>query len=174
MTDQQTYTDRTDDTLAIRRPYTGVPGVIVNLTGADISEDVAVHIETARLLAMIDAIDPDGVRAYLRETVEPERSVSVTIADLAEVDLADLVDRALRGFDGPVTDPHLPAHIAGGIAEELLQGLHEQRAAERIDAIPEADGPDDMPDLEQARAAGEQIGALVRAFSDAYAAAVKR
>lgn len=96
------------------------------------------------LSLIVPAAEPEVVRAYLRETVEQDRSVTVTIADLAETDLADLVDRSVRGFDGPVNDPHLPAHIAGGIAEELLRGLHEQRGAEQLDAIPDVDGPDDV------------------------------
>ena len=43
--------------------------------------------------------------------------------------------------------------------------------------IPEADSPEDVderPDVDQARAAGEQLGKIMRAFGDAYAEAMKR
>lgn len=79
----------------------------------------SMFVPTARLLAMIDAADPDAMRAYLRETL----------------------------------------------------------AAERLEAIPEADSPEDvdeLPNVEQARAAGEQIGKIMRAFGDAYAEAMRR
>ena len=80
-------------------------------------------IPTAELLAMIDAADPDAMRAYLRET-----------------------------------------------APEVIADLYRPE-------IPEADSPEDVderPDVDQARAAGEQLGKIMRAFGDAYAEAMKR
>lgn len=46
-----------------------------------------------------------------------------------------------------------------------------------FNGIPEADSPEDVderPNVDQARAAGEQLGKVMRAFGDAYAEAMKR
>ena len=85
-------------------------------------------IPTAELLGMIDAADPDAMRAYLRETVE---------------------QTYLENMGMPPVERE----------------------------IPEADSPEDVderPDVDQARAAGEQLGKIMRAFGDAYAEAMKR
>ena len=102
-------------------------------------------IPTAELLAMIDRADPDAMRAYLRETA-PE-----VIADL-----------------------YRPAPAA---AEHFDYLEPVKVTPERLDAVPEADSPEDVderPDVDQARAAGEQLGKIMRAFGDAYAEAMKR
>lgn len=122
MTDQQTYSDLSDVTLTIDAARGWGEPDHLSVTVSDCSCHPSDHpnatgllVPTARLLAMIDAEDPDGMRAYLRETVEHE--------------------------------------------------------------VPEADSPEDideLPDVEQARAAGEQIGKIMRAFGDAYAEAMKR
>lgn len=103
------------------------------------------RVPTFELLAAIDAAEPESMRAYLRETA-PE-----VIADL-----------------------YRPAPAA---AEHFDYLEPVKVTPERLDAVPEADSPEDVderPNVDQARAAGEQLGKIMRAFGDAYAEAMKR
>ena len=102
-------------------------------------------IPSAELLAMIDAADPDAMRAYLRETVEHTYLENMGVPPVER----DTISASIASFKGETTE-------------------HE---------VPEADSPEDvdeLPEVDQARAAGEQIGKMMRAFGDAYAEAMKR
>lgn len=122
MTDRHTYTSTSGSKLLLRLreqdPLAhGSPRLFLMVDGR------GMFIPTAELLAMIDAADPDAMRAYLRET-----------------------------------------------APEVIADLYRPE-------IPEADSPEDVderPDIDQARAAGEQLGKMMRAFGDAYAEARQR
>ena len=105
-------------------------------------------IPTAELLAMIDAADPDAMRAYLRETAP------------------DFVADTLRPT-GPAAD-----HF-------------DYLDAEQLDAIPEADSPEDVDerrlcdplttgDLADLREAGRTLGEAWREFRDAVRAGAGR
>jgi len=125
MTDQpERYIDPRGYTLEIaqRRAHSPRPRLhlAISPNPADLAElPVPVLIPTADLLTMIDAIDPDGVRAYLRETVRPETiTLNVNPGTIDNVELARNISRTLE------------AHRV---------------TPEQLDAVPEADGPDDRP-----------------------------
>ena len=102
-------------------------------------------IPTAELLGMIDRADPAAMRAYLRETVEHTYLENMGVPPVER----DTISASIASFKGETTE-------------------HE---------VPEADSPEDMderPDVDQARAAGEQLGKMMRAFGDVYAEAMKR
>ena len=130
MTDQPTtYADQSGVTLTLDaargwgEPEHLSAGITCECKAHTQIHDLVMFVPTARLLAMIDAADPDAMRAYLRET-----------------------------------------------APEVIADLYRPE-------IPEADSPEDVderPDVNQARAAGEQLGKIMRAFGDAYAEAMKR
>lgn len=114
MTDMHTYTSTGGTRLSIRlrEEYALAHGSTRLFLGVDSS---GMFIPTADLLAVIDAADPDGMRAYLRETVEPE-----TI--------------------------------------DLIDGTTLRVTPEQLDAIPEADGPDDV--IERPSATAERLAVL--------------
>ena len=121
MTDHQIYIARDRSRLHLRRSAIAPDTLFLSTADSDVIASIS--IPTAELLAMIDAADPDAMRAYLRET-----------------------------------------------APEVIADLYRPE-------VPEADSPEDVderPDVDQARAAGEQLGKIMRAFGDAYAEAMKR
>lgn len=68
MTDHQLYIARDRSRLQLRRSATAPDTLFLGT--ADGFAITSISIPTAELLAMIDAADPDAMRAYLRETVE--------------------------------------------------------------------------------------------------------
>ncbi|WP_114856460.1 hypothetical protein [Brachybacterium sp. YJGR34] len=114
MTDQQTHSGQYGTELQIMQHYAD-PEQIVVTTGTRTAPPLtsySVSVPVARLLAMIDAAYPDAMRTYTRETVDTALALPVDR-------LTELVDRSVRGFGGPATDPELPAYIAEGILEDL-------------------------------------------------------
>ena len=104
-----------------------------------------VAIPAGELLAMIDRAAPDAMRAYLRETVEHTYLENMGVPATER----DTISESIASFKGETTERE----------------------------IPEADSPegvDERPNVDQARAAGEQLGKIMRAFGDAYAEAMKR
>ena len=100
----------------------------------------------------------DGIRLSLIPGRDTPAHVSVPVATsalLAAIDAAD--PDAMRAY-------------LRETAPEVIADLYRPE-------IPEADSPEDVderPDVDQARAAGEQLGKIMRAFGDAYAEAMKR
>ena len=141
MTDQQIHIDPTEGS-QLRLKQAASPAdagkLFISVTG-DNGVVATTYIPPAQLLAMIDAADPEEMRAYLRETA-PE-----VIADL-----------------------YRPAPAAAEHFDYL--------EPERLDAVPEADSPEDTdaPDpVEQMRESGRQLGEAWRALSDAFREASK-
>ena len=95
--------------------------------------------------------------------VEIPGEVSVVVETY---DLLGMIDRA---------DPDaMRAYLRETVEQTYLENMG-MPPVER--EIPEADSPEDVderPDVDQARAAGEQLGKIMRAFGDAYAEAMKR
>jgi len=108
MTDQQHYTSA-DSPLTLKIDAArgwGIPGhvlVALGRSGEDPGTHYGMHVPTARLLAMIDAEDPDAMRAYLRETI-PE-------ADSPEDVTESRVDRR---YCDPLTEEELEQLRASG------------------------------------------------------------
>lgn len=123
MNDQlETHTDDLDGRISVhRRPVRPFDLVIGSSVPLSPSSDgrrtgAVVTIPAARLLAMIDAADPDGVRAYLRETVEPE---SIDPIERAQLDRSWALELAHRLF------PHATSAQAVRVAAWVIDG--EQR-----------------------------------------------
>ena len=99
MTDQQTYTNSEGrSVLTVEREETLAADLTITLHGHDWSS-----IPAYALLAMIDAIAPDAMRAYLRETIDAERLDAVPEADSPEdvdeqaaIELSDDIDTRLH------------------------------------------------------------------------------
>ena len=112
---------------------------------------------TVRTGSAFPAIQPDCI-----EVVVPGE-VSVVVETF---DLLGMIDRA---------DPDaMRAYLRETVEQTYLENMG-MPPVER--EIPEADSPEDVderPDVDQARAAGEQLGKMMRAFGDAYAEAMKR
>lgn len=135
MTDHlQKHTDDRDGRLSLHADQLGTIVVATSkpspssLVGSGKRTGSIVTVPTSRLLAMIDTIDPDALRAYLRER-------------------SDLID-----------------------------------APDPIDAVPEADSPEDVDEspehvitvTPEALDAAEQLGRYVRAIGDAYRRGLSR
>ena len=110
----------------------------------------------------------DPVREDVLDIFAP-RSVVIPAAELLA-----MIDRAA---------PDAMRAYLRETAPEVIADLYRPApaAADHFDyldpEIPEADSPEDvdeLPEVEQARAAGRQIGEAVRAFSEGYAEAMKR
>lgn len=137
MTDQQTHTDAWDMDLILHRHY-AIPDHMVITTGTDADDHTkrySTAVPTARLLAMIDTIDPDAMRAYLRETLmhedrenlraylEPEQLDAIPEADSPE-DVDEHPDR-----DDPTERAQLDRAWALERAVKLFSaGIGSQRA----------------------------------------------
>lgn len=111
MTDQQTYT-KDDGTvlLELRPDWRSAKNGKLMIKLPIVSDYGSVIIPAAELLAMIDTIDPDAMRAYLRETLD-----------------------------------HLDRSTGAGIYGSPLGILEPVKVTpERLDAVPEADSPEDV------------------------------
>lgn len=127
MTDhRETYTDTTECTLTLERPDT-LDGLLELTIDDGRTLDAILHIEPARLLAMIDAIDPDAVRAYLRETPEPvyaiDGTVLVTPEQLDAIPEADGPDDVIERVRGEDEDPTERAQLDRSWALRLAHEL---------------------------------------------------
>lgn len=133
MTDQPSaYTDPSDVTLTIdaARGW-GEPGhlsVSIDGEGMQIPSDFGLLVPTARLLAMIDAEDPDAMRAYLRETAPQATTVNVHAVETGSATLAEGVARVLKREER-----------AARAADHF-----DYLEPEQLDAVPEADSPEDV------------------------------
>ena len=178
-----------------QQTYTHIDGSKIRIKPAEYQADLLVisasfqgntgtsFIAPAKLLAMIDAADPEAMRAYLRETFEQlDRSTGAGIYGTPLIDtdaLTVMLDRALRGFNGTgLTDPDLPRALALGVAEQL--------ADEPLALAPEADSPEDVDDtrrlcdpitaeqLADLRESGRTLGEAWRNFTDAVREGMQR
>lgn len=131
MTDQQTYTDTQDDT-RLRILDLGAGDLSVR-TMTPSGSGTTVEIPAAVLLAMIDRLGSDALRAYLRER-------------------SDLIDA--------------PDESCATLEDMLPADLAAEAARYRIDAVPEADSPEDV-DERPAPATTERL-ALLEQIRDLY------
>lgn len=95
MTDQQSYHDAGGNAhLIVHRDR--IEGLIVR-SQVDLPDrtPVVVAVPAARLLAMIDTIDPDAMRAYLLETVA-EADSPEDVDEPAVIELSDDIDTRLH------------------------------------------------------------------------------
>lgn len=90
MTDQQTYTTPWgDDLIRLRRCRESSDGLLeVRLMP---EPSLAIALPTTALLAMIDTVAPDAMRAYLRETA-PEVIADLYRPEIPEADSPEDVD----------------------------------------------------------------------------------
>ena len=119
MTDQQTYTTTWGDallSLARSIPTYGDGNLAVKLPPI-MSESVV--IPTARLLAMIDRLDPDAMRAYLRETSETQLDGIDAVA--AGISRQIIAEREVPEADSP-EDIDEPAVIE--LSDDIDTRLH--------------------------------------------------
>ena len=122
---------------------------------ADTTEQckISQFIPTARLLGMIDAADPDAMRAYLRETVE---------------------QTYLENMGMPPVEREIPAGLPVKVTPERLDAVPEADSPEDVDERPEVDQARAAGDLADLREAGRALGEAWREFRDAVRAGADR
>lgn len=124
MTDQQTHHDAGGNARLIAH-LNRIEGLILR-SEVDLPDRVptVVAVPTAKLLAMIDALDPDAMRAYLRETA-PDFVADSLRPDYAEGGVtAALIEREVPEADSP-EDVDEPRRLCDPITAEQLADLRE-------------------------------------------------
>lgn len=132
MTDQQNHTDVWGMDLIVHRHYAR-PDQMVITTGTDADDHekrYSTSVPTARLLAMIDTIDPDAMRAYLLETVpeaDPPEDIDERPAP-ATTERFALLEQVRDLY------PSLPPYRHIGVVHWLLEGTElSERIERRLD-----------------------------------------
>lgn len=110
-------------------------------------------IPTAELLAMIDAADPDAMRAYLRETVEHAYLENMGVPATER----DTISESIASFKGETTEREIPE-------ADSPEDTDERRLCD-----PLTDG--DLADL---REAGRTLGEAWLSFADAVREGARR
>ncbi|MGP4975836.1 hypothetical protein [Brachybacterium tyrofermentans] len=182
MTDQQTYT-KDDGTvlLEIRPDWRSAKNGKLLLKLPIVSDHDSVVIPATELLAMIDTIDPEAMRAYLRERSDlidgPGEPLTVNganmtaeqavYADVPEGDpldalgmvtearmLIETADQHLRGLDGALD------------ASQMISNASDRLRHAITALVPEADSPEDVAER-PAPATTERL-ALLGQIRDLY------
>lgn len=134
MTDQQTYT-KDDGTvlLEVRPDWRSAKNGKLLIKLPIVSDHDSVVIPAAELLAMIDRLDPDAMRAYLRETVEHEVPEADSPEDIDERPTPVTADWRLALLE-QVRDlyPNLPPSRHIGVVQWVLEGTVLVERVERL------------------------------------------